>query len=181
MLIWDWGSWKLPQLPCPLPGQGQCLRHASHLEPLPPPCPALAEPPLPAHCPGQLRCPSLVGSWERSAPSGHIRSWAEAGNWAPTLGAQSLLETLGHQWYLLPSPSSGPQSLQVPPPSENPAETRSPPSTSHHTGPRSPFCCLEPCLTPRVGLSLQPASACPSALPRFGAVSSVPLMLLQAH
>lgn len=72
---------------------------------------------------------------------------------------------LSHRWkpWGIGGPSSPPwpviSSLQVPPLSVRTLTRLSFPSTtSHHTGPRSLFCCLDPCLTPPASLCL---SVCP--------------------
>ena len=120
-------------------GRGNCLSCPVHhrikgsvfrTPPTLKPCPLHAQPwqsrLAPPTCPGELRCPSLAGSRENSAPSGHIWSWAEVGNGAPTLGAQSPLETLGHRWSFLPSLASEPIFAGPPSLCENPDETQFP-------------------------------------------------------
>lgn len=158
-------------------GRGNCLSCPVHhrikgsVFPTPPtlkPCPLHAQPwqsrLAPPTCPGKLRCPSLAGSRESLAPSGYIWSWAEAGNGAPTLGAQSPLETLGHRWFFLPSPASEPISAGPPSLCENPAETQFP---LHHLSSHWP---PQPLLLPgslshTPGGTQPPASLCLSVCP----------------
>lgn len=175
-------------------GRGNCLSCPVHRRikgsvfPMPAtlnPCPLHAQPwqshLAPPACPGELRCPSLAGSGRAQCLLATSGPELRQGKGHPP-------RVLSHHWkpWGIGGSSSPPcpvnPSLQVPPPSVRTLPSLSFPSTTcHHTGPRSRSCCLDPCLTPRVGLSLQPPSACPSALPRSGALSSVPFTCLQAH